>query len=69
VSFALPADPAATVARDVAWADDTPFGAHAFRLLGLRRIDARVAFGPVRVGRDRKALAAVLERDCAAALA
>lgn len=69
LSFALPEDPAATVARDVAWADDTPFGAHAFRLLGLRRIEARVVFGPVRSGPDRKALAALLEQDCAAALA
>lgn len=55
--------PGAVVARDVAWADDTPFGTHAMRLLGLDGADAHVAVGAPRTGPDRKALAAALEDD------
>ncbi|MCE9638140.1 MAG: 1-acyl-sn-glycerol-3-phosphate acyltransferase [Planctomycetes bacterium] len=58
---------APSVAREVAWADETPFGAHVLRLLGLKRIDVRVTIHPPRVGGDRKVLAAALERDCRSA--
>lgn len=66
--YGVPDDPGATVARTVAWADDTPFGAHVRRLLRLRRIDVRVTFHTPRRGTDRKALAAALESDCRTAL-
>lgn len=67
--YALPRDPGATVARDVAWVDDTPFGTHAFRLAGLRGPDVSVRVGAPRTGSDRKALAAALEADVRAMLA
>jgi hypothetical protein len=56
------------VARDVAWADETPFVRHALRFLGLPRVDVRVTVHPSRTNPDRKALAAALEADCRSAL-
>jgi len=63
ISYSLPEDPAADVARDVVWPEDASFARHALRLLSLRRIDAVVRFGPPRTGTDRKALARALEED------
>lgn len=60
-------DPPAT--RAVCWADEVPFGAHAWGLLALRRVEARVAFGPAPVREtDRKRLARELEAAIAARL-
>ncbi|MCG3135014.1 MAG: hypothetical protein HMLKMBBP_02507 [Planctomycetes bacterium] len=61
--------PGGDAARDVAWADDTPFGSHAWRLLGIRAVHASVRIGPPRTGGDRKAMARQLESDCRALLA
>lgn len=62
-----PPDPPA--ARAVCWADEVPFGAHAWGLIGLRRVRARVAYGeaPLRDD-DRKRLAASLRAAVAARL-
>jgi 1-acyl-sn-glycerol-3-phosphate acyltransferase len=60
----LPGNAGAEVGRDVAWVDDSPFGAHVLRLLGLPRIDATLRFAAPRRDADRKALAAALQRDC-----
>jgi 1-acyl-sn-glycerol-3-phosphate acyltransferase len=43
----------------VAWFGDAPFAGHAWRLLQLPRIDARVSFGGPLEANDRKALARV----------
>jgi 1-acyl-sn-glycerol-3-phosphate acyltransferase len=68
IRYTLPADTGATVARSVAWVDDTPFAKHAFRLAALPRIDVTVRAGAPRSGADRKALAAALEGDVRALL-
>lgn len=62
-----PPEPPASQA--VCWAEELSFGAHAWRLVGLRRVRARVAFGqePLREP-DRKRLAARLQAAVAARL-
>lgn len=57
--------PEGDAARDVAWADDTPFTSHAWNLLGVRTVTATMRVGAPRTGGDRKAMA----RDLGAAVA
>jgi lyso-ornithine lipid O-acyltransferase len=54
-------------AEEVCYWRDMSFGPHLLRLLSLRRIHARLAFGPpaVRPAADRKALARLLQGEVA----
>jgi 1-acyl-sn-glycerol-3-phosphate acyltransferase len=69
IRYRLPSDPGLDPSSVVAWTDDVGIGAHLWRLMHVRRIDARVAFLAPRTGSDRKALARLLEDDVRAALA
>lgn len=56
--YAIDADEAdASVARDICWWGDAEFVPHLFRLLGLRRIEAKLRFGAEVPGADRFELA------------
>ncbi len=66
--YELPAGLGLDAATAVAWIDGGFFG-HLWRLLHVRRIDAKVSFLPPRTGTDRKALARALEGDVRAELA
>jgi len=67
IRYRLPADPGLDPGAAVAWVDDGIVG-HFWRLLRVRRIDARVEFLPPRTGTDRKQLAQTLEDDVRAAI-
>jgi 1-acyl-sn-glycerol-3-phosphate acyltransferase len=67
--YELQPDAPGPVSKVVAWADESPFLSHAWRLAGLRRVTARLRFLEPRTGTDRKALARGVESEIAAALA
>jgi len=67
VGYRLPGDPELDPNSTVAWIDGG-FVEHLWRLMRVKRIDARVAFLPPRTGADRKTLAHLLEADVRAAL-
>lgn len=58
-------DPGIVVSEDIAYWKDHNFVLHAWRLLGLRGIRARVTFGSVRTseGQDRRCLAKELQTE------
>jgi 1-acyl-sn-glycerol-3-phosphate acyltransferase len=62
IGYRLPRNPDVDPASAIAWTDGG-FGAHLFRMLRLRGIDATVTFLPARTGDDRKVLAKRLEDD------
>jgi len=67
IRYRLPADPGLDPSATVAWVDRGIAG-HFWRLLHVRRIDARVEFLPPRTGTDRKRLARLVEDDVRAAM-
>jgi 1-acyl-sn-glycerol-3-phosphate acyltransferase len=68
IRYLLPSNPDLDPSATVAWTDGG-VGSHLWRLMHVRRIDARVEFLAPRTGTDRKTLARVLEDDVRAAMA
>jgi len=67
IRYRLPSNPDLDPSATVAWTDGG-VGAHLWRLMHVRRIDARVEFLAPRTGTDRKTLARALEDDVRAAM-
>jgi 1-acyl-sn-glycerol-3-phosphate acyltransferase len=67
IRYRLPSNPELDPSAVVAWTDGG-LGAHIWRLMHVRRIDARVEFLAPRTGSDRKALARLLEDDVRASM-
>jgi len=66
--YTLPQRPDLDTREAVAWHSHAPLGKHLWQLARSGRIEAEVRILPARIGTERKALAAALERDVRSAV-